>query len=229
VEKMNWLFLVIIAYIIISALRGYHKGFIKVVYSMAAILITILFVFLTAPAVGKGLRAAPFYDSLRGRCEEVVRNQAKKHIGSGVLVDSVFGFDLPEEFTKQIEGKTEQMILETMEEEGIYRNIARTLADVIIGIIAFLISLSVILLILWKIGRTLDLFEKTPGIHLTNRIFGLIAGIVRAFIVIWFVFMLIRLTPAFPASSSLIELIKENKALNDLYENNRLLELLRKK
>ncbi len=48
---MNWLYILVMGYIILSALRGYHKGFLQVVYAAAAWIVAVLFIAVTAPMV----------------------------------------------------------------------------------------------------------------------------------------------------------------------------------
>ena len=62
---MNWLYIIIMAYIVVSALRGYRRGFIRVVYSMAAFLITIIFITFSMPMITKIIREqTPIADSI---------------------------------------------------------------------------------------------------------------------------------------------------------------------
>ncbi len=172
---MNWLYIVTMAYIVLSALRGFHKGFLRVVYSMAALLITVVFVASAAP---------------------VIKNMLQKYT------------------------PVEQWLTAACENEE--------LAAFCMSVAAFAASLVIIWLILLYIGRKLDLFAKTPGIHIINMILGFIAGTVKAFIVIWLVFLIIKITSAVPSSASLIKLIEENDVLRSMYDQNRLLELLQK-
>lgn len=225
---MNWLYLVTMAYIVIAALRGYRRGFIKVVYSMVAILIMIGFVFLTTPVIVDALRSTSLYDTVEERCEEYAREQTERRLENGTLADSFqkSGIQLPESFARQLERGTREIILESLEAEGVYEKMAAALAEIVLGILAFIVSMIVILFILWRIGRALDLFSRAPVIHLANKIFGVFAGIIQAFVVIWLAFLLIRMTSALPVSASLVEMIDENAILRDLYEHNRLLELL---
>ena len=57
-------------------------------------------------------------------------------------------------------------------------------------------------------------------------IFGFLAGIVKAFLVIWVAFSFIELTKILPVSAALIRQIDENAVLKGLYEQNMIRDLL---
>ncbi len=59
-----------------------------------------------------------------------------------------------------------------------------------------------------------------------RSIFGFLAGIVKAFLVIWVAFSFIELTKILPVSAALIRQIDENAVLKGLYEQNMIRDLL---
>ena len=67
---MNWLYIIVMAYIVVSALRGFHKGFIRVVYSMAAILAAVVFVSVTAPYISRMIGQTAISQTLEKNCEK---------------------------------------------------------------------------------------------------------------------------------------------------------------
>lgn len=227
---MNWLYIIVMAYIVVSALRGFHKGFLRVVYSMAAWLVGIMFVAMTTPLIGHVLKNdTPLYERIEIACEEYVRTQIDKKLEDGTLLDGAVrmpGITWPEELQDILAKGTQAAVTEVLETQGIYRQITAAIADFCVNLIAFLISLAIILLIILIVGRKLDLFSKTPGIHIINMILGFFAGIVKALIIIWLFFAIVKLTAVLPSSASLIEMIEKNAVLRGLYEQNRLLELL---
>lgn len=173
-REMNWLYIVTMLYIVLSGLRGYHKGFLKVVYSMAGFLIAVLCIAFTVPPFGHALRKnKTVYHWIKARCQD------------------------------------------------------KMMAEFCIYALSFFIVLFAVIFILWRIGRMLDLFTKTPGIHLVNMIFGFFAGIVKAFLVIWTWFTFIKITSFLPVSAELIEKISEDAVLQSLYEQNRVYEILK--
>ena len=73
---MNWLYLTVMGYIVISALRGFHKGFLRVIYSVAALAVTVIFIAVTAPMFRKViLESTTIAQQMEKGSEKYVREQ----------------------------------------------------------------------------------------------------------------------------------------------------------
>lgn len=228
---MNWLYIIVMAYIVISALRGYHKGFIKVIYSTLALLVTIVLVAFMTPLIADVIEEyTPLYDQFESGCEKFVRAQiGQKLEKDGALTDDLKLLEsiLPEELEDILNLGSRKAVTDSLESQKIYQKIAKTAADFCVNFAAFLIASAAASLFLFIAGRKLDFISKIPGIHLINMIMGFLAGIVKAFIVIWTVFLIIKVTAILPSSAALIKVIEDDAVLKNLYEQNRLAELLK--
>lgn len=225
---MNWLYIIVMAYIVVCALRGFHRGFLQVIYSMAAILITVVFVSLATPYISNMIEQTAVFQKMETSCEKYVRRQIDQKLDDGVWIQDLDlpWLTLPKKLEKELGQSTGKAVSDFFEKQAVYEKAARTIAEFCANSIASFAALMIISFVLYFIGRKLDLFSKTPGIHIANMIFGFIAGIVKAFLVIWTVFLLIKITAVLPTSAALIRQIEENAVLKSLYEQNRLLELL---
>lgn len=228
---MNWLYLTVMGYIVISALRGFHKGFLRVIYSVAALAVTVIFIAVTAPMFRKViLESTTIAQQMEKGSEKYVREQIHNKLEDGTFAGStqVLWVALPKKLQKELGDASQSVIEDLLESQGIYKKMAEAIADLSVSAIAFILALIIIWLILFIIGKKLDLFSKKPGIHLVNMIFGFFAGVVKAFFVIWVVFVLIKATEILPVSAALINMIEENAVLRGLYEQNLVLDLLKK-
>lgn len=226
---MNWLYILVMGYIIFSALRGFHRGFLQVVYASAAWIIAILFIAVTAPLVYHViLEVTPLERQIETGCEKMVRKQVDRKLadGSWMELTQLPWYAVPKTLKKELNQAAKSAVPGILESQGIYQKMAHAAAEFCVGMIAFLVSFLVIALILFLVGRKLHLFSKKPGIHLVNMVFGFIAGAAKAFLVIWVVFLLIDATQILPTSAALVQLIEENAVLRGLYEQNQVLELL---
>ena len=227
---MNWLYIIVMAYIVISALRGYHRGFLRVVYSMAALLISIIFIGIMTPLAGGILRQyTPVYDQLEKGCEKLIRTQIEAKLNDdGTLSGNLNIPDgmLPSELQKLLEQGTHTSVAHVLETKEIYRRLAEPVAAYCVNMITFFVSLIVIRIILFVISKNINFVSKIPGIHLLNMILGFFAGAAKAFIVIWTFFLIIKLTAMLPFSAELIKMTESDAVLNGLYEQNRIEELL---
>lgn len=228
---MNWLYLVVMGYIVISALRGFHKGFLRVIYSVAALAVTVIFIAVAAPMFRKViLESTTIAQQIEKGSEKYVREQIQKKLEDGTLTESTRlpWVTLPKTLQKELGHASQSAIADLLESQGIYKKMAEAIADFSVSVITFFLALVIIWLILFIIGKKLDLFSRKPGIHLVNMIFGFFAGVVKAFFVIWIVFMLIKATEILPTSAALIDRIEENAVLRGLYEQNLVSDLMKK-
>ncbi|MDE6888263.1 MAG: CvpA family protein [Eubacterium sp.] len=228
---MNWLYFTVMGYIIASALRGYHKGFLRVLYSVLAIIATVIFVVAVAPAFRNVLlKSTTISQQIEKGSEKYVRKQIDKKLEDGAFSQSVKlpWVAVPKKLQKELDKAAGSAIPDILESYGIYKRMAKAAAEFCVSAIAFFLAFFIISIILYFVRRKVDWFSRKPGVHLVNMIFGFFAGIAKAFLVIWVVFILIQATEMLPISASLIEMIEENDVLRGLYEKNRLLELVKK-
>lgn len=226
---MNWFYFTVMGYIIVSALRGFHKGFLRVIYSVAALVASIVFIAVTMPLFHNLiLESTTIRQRIEAGSETYVRKQIDKKLEEGTLTESMdLAFvTLPKKLQKELNHTTQAAIPDLLESQGIYKKMAKAAADIGVSVIAFLLSFIIITVIVFIIGRKLDIFSRKPGIHLVNMVFGFFAGVVKAFLVIWVVFFVIELTKILPVSAVLLNQIEENAVLRGLYEQNLVKELV---
>lgn len=226
---MNWLYLTIMGYIVTSALWGFHRGFLRVVYSIVSLVIAIVFLSFAAPLLRNViLESTTLSQQIEAGSEKYIRKQMNEKLEDGSWTEIV-GFSslaLPKELKKELNQAAQSSVPDILESNGIYKKMAQAAADLCVTGIAFAISLVIIWVILFLIGKKLDWFSRKPGIHLVNMVFGFFAGVVKAFLVIWVVFLFIQMTQILPSSAALIRLIEDNAVLRGLYEKNLVLELM---
>lgn len=227
---MNWLYVTVMGYIVVSALRGFHRGFLRVVYSMAALAAAVLFIAVAAPALRNIiLESTTISGQLETGCEKFIKKQIDQKLEDGTFMESMelSLIVLPKKLQKELDHTAQSAIPELLKKYGIYKKMAKAAADILVSVIAFFLALIIISLILFIAGKRLDLFSKKPGIRLVNMVFGFFAGVAKAFLVIWIVFLLIQATQILPSSAAMIRMIEENAVLRGLYEQNPIVEVLK--
>lgn len=236
---MNWLYFIVMAYIVLSAVRGFHKGVIRVIYSVAALVISAVFIALATPMIGDALKEyTPIPDKIESVCEDYARKQVHKKLNDAAKAETMGvpaelpielpWVKLPKALQQELKNGTQKQAENLLETYGIYKKMAQAIADFCVSTAAFFLSSMIISAILAIVGRKLNLFSKVPGIHLVNMVLGFFAGIGKAFLVIWLVFLLIKVAEGVPVCSVLVKMIKEDVVLKGLYEQNPLLELMQK-
>lgn len=93
-------------------------------------------------------------------------------------------------------------------------------ANIILNILAFVVTLLVVQLVLWTGLTALDLFSRLPLLNLLNRIGGLAIGAVQGLLVVWVIFLIISALSATDTGMMLMEMIDQSTILRPMYEGN---------
>ena len=93
-------------------------------------------------------------------------------------------------------------------------------ANIILNIVAFVVTLLVVQLVLWTGLTALDLFSRLPLLNLINRVGGLAVGIVQGLLVVWVIFLIISALSATDIGITLMEMVDNSPILEPIYDGN---------
>lgn len=93
-------------------------------------------------------------------------------------------------------------------------------ANIVLNILAFVVTLLVVQLVLWTGLTALDLFSRLPLLNLLNRIGGLAIGAVQGLLVVWVIFLIISALSATDTGMMLMEMIDQSTILRPMYDGN---------
>lgn len=235
---MNWVLIIVLLTLAFGVLHGYHKGFLRIAYSLVAWLLALAFVSWMTPYVNQFLlENTGIYEKVEADCEEWVRQSAAERIeaetdqmssetrdGRQELAD--LGLKLPDTLLDGILEKTAGAADDFMEQTGIYTQIAQGLAEIVVQGIAFVAALILAGILLGIIQKLLGIVSRIPILKGVNRVLGTFAGAVQALLVIWIVFYIIALCGAGETGRVLVAYIYESPFLTFLYENNLVLTFI---
>ncbi len=228
---MNWLVIIVLFIIIIAMIRGFHRGFLRVLYSLVAIILLIALIGYATPHVNHFLKEnTQVHSMIAERWTDRVEDSANAAVESAAegqkeTMDAA-GIQLPEILESYVFGDGVQSAQEILDGTGVYQQAGEQMADVIVGILAFLIALLLAVIIVWIIGKATDIVNKIPVIKGINRFLGIFAGALQGFIVVWLLFMLVALISGTSIGKILISCINDSRFLYVLYENNVILEII---
>lgn len=235
---MNWVLIIVLLTLAFGILHGYHKGFLRIAYSLVAWLIALAFVSWVTPYVNQFLLDnTGIYEQVEVYCEEWVRESAAEQIetetgqaaseaGIGRQELADLGIKLPDTLLDEILDKTSGAADEFLEQTGVYTQIARGLAGFVVQGIAFVAALVLAGLMLGIIQELLGVVSRIPVLKGVNRLLGTFAGAIQALLIIWTVFYIIALCSAGDTGRVLIAYIYESPFLTFLYENNLVLTII---
>ena len=215
---MNWLLVVVLVILAGHTIKGYRRGLLRVLFSVASLLITVLFVAWATPYVSNFLKEnTKIYQKVETKCEQKVQKEEKS---TGLLEE--YGIRLPKSIEEKLFGNVEKGADGVLETSGVYKAMAEPLAQLAVDGIAFFVSLIVCAIILHLIGGVLDIASELPVIKGINQVLGLGAGLLYGLLLVWLFFYFVAVMQAFPFGQSLLAMIQQSEFLTALYEDNML-------
>lgn len=225
---MNGLLIAVLVIFIGSIIVGYWRGFVRIAFSLVAMLLTIVLVSLITPHVTNFLKEnTSIYAGLAEKCSQAVRLSAEKEADNRTDAvegeQELAGIQLPALWVRQILEKTGNTIDQTMEESGIYRVIGEYLADWILRGIAFFVAFILVSIVLKLVVGLLDILTKLPVIKGVNHLLGGVAGLAQGLLIVWLLLFLVAIACTTRMGQTMMGYIGESEFLTFLYQHNGIL------
>lgn len=99
-------------------------------------------------------------------------------------------------------------------------------ANIILNILAFVVTLLVVQLVLWTGITALDLFSRLPMLNFVNHLGGLAVGALQGLFAVWLIFLVISLFSATEIGMTLMNMVNERALLQPMYESNMFLKIV---
>ena len=224
---MNWVLMLVLLVLVCCAIYGYTKGFLRIVFSLVAWVIVLVFVSWATPHVSQWIQEnTTIYEKIEAACEESVRRAAQGKMEEGAVEQygeaGELGLDLPESVMAQIaSGAADTVLAET----GVYAGIAQSLAGFIVQGIAFVTVLILSWILVHVISALLGIVSHIPILKGVNRFTGMLAGLMQGLLIVWIAFYIVALCSAGETGRVIVSYINQSAFLKELYENNILLSL----
>lgn len=230
---MNWVLIMVLLILAVSAIIGYSKGLLRIAYSLAAWVIVLMFVAWATPHINRFLAENTMMDEkLTVYCEETMRDLSEEQMQETQSEKEAelagLGVQLPGSALEVILQKTEDAAGELLEESGAYSKMAEGMAGFLMNGISFLIALVTIWVLVQLLSQIIGIASKIPVIKGVNRFLGLFAGGLYGLTIVWLGFYMAALGSTGQIGSAIVSYIYESPFLTYLYENNLVLTLILK-
>ena len=228
---MNWVLILVLVVLVGCIASGYHRGLLRMAYSLVSWIIVMTAVFWAAPHINQYLvDNTSIYDKIVEQCEEVIRQSANERAAAAVGQREgelqELGVNVPDAVLEGILEKSTGAADEFLSESGIYTQMAMGLADFVAEGISFLIAWVFAWLLMKIISQILGIVSHIPIIKGINRTLGLFAGGIYGLLFIWIAFYVIALCNAGSTGRVLVSYIYESRFLTFLYEHNLVLTFI---
>ena len=200
---MKWLLIVVICIIAWNAVRGYTRGLLRVVYSLAACILMLTTSTMAAPYVRDNILSQTGIESvICSNIEKQIAVQGQKATGD---------FDMAN-------------IL--LQKSGAYDSISMQLTNAIMTGLSFFIVIFSLGIVEYFVRRLIRKIERVPVISTVNRVAGFGVGFIKGIVIVWLLLALISLLATSEAGQTMTLYINDSLMLKYLYENNPVMKLI---
>ena len=236
---MNIMLIAVALIFLFCLLDGLKRGFIKIVASFAATLITIVVVIVLTPYVSDVLeKVLPVESFIESTCVEVLfpesqesENQLLEKLPTVELpreaqIGLVENSKLPEVFKELILENNNTEIYKALGVKTFGEYLLKYFAKLVVNVIAFLVTFLAITIVLRTIIYMLGIISDLPVIGGLNRLAGGALGMAKGVVIIWVIFTIVTLMYDSELGAKCLQWIEENQALKFLYDNNILMNYM---
>ncbi|MDO5573879.1 MAG: CvpA family protein [bacterium] len=227
--NINFLLAAVIAILVISAVNGYRKGFLRIAISLFNIILVICIVTVISPYVSNYLtNHTKVYDHLKQKVVEVFADNNAQYDNTieENQIKTIESYDLPEIITScLINNNTSEVyheLMVTLFEEYV----AGYLAKMIINAISFIGCFLMLWIFIWFILFSADIIARIPIIKGFNKLLGLFAGLVKGLLIVWVGFFIAIIFFGNTIGSKMLTSINSSVILTLLFNNNLLAKFI---
>lgn len=214
--------LIVILILVIFAVIGYKRGLIRSAITLCSSLLALVLSFIVYPAINMILKLTPMYTSIY---EGVFKKIEAVDFGKGIqsqgnaIVENITW--LPEFLTMQIKNNNNTAMYELLGVKTIQEYIGIYIANMIVSMIAILITWFLLKVILGTVLRMLaSIIEHLPVISSFNHGSGLIFGLVKGIVTLSVIGLIIPLFITLPAFQDISQSIEASTLTKWMYDNN---------
>lgn len=219
---MSSMMIISLGVVAASAFWGLHKGFLKTVLSMVALLATILIVIWVTPKVEDFLRESTTVQSYV--TEKVVTALTERQQIESE--DSIDELSIPAIWKNVLKKHNNEETYHLLGVSALHEYVGVYLGELVIQVMAFLISMVVVSIGIHLLFLAVDLLSHFPVIHGVNKMAGFGLGFVRGILLLWIFAMILTIFSQYSWSQTLLSEIQESSLLTILYDHNLFVRIL---
>lgn len=241
---MNWLLIIVILIIAWNIAIGYNRGFLRIIYSLLAWVLVVGISTAATPYVKEVLQQNTdieakieqnVKDSLKEKVESesnIQKEQLKSNVDDSLQQSQEYQIlqqleiELPQPAIDKLFDSSADTAGEMIEQSGIYDGIASQIASMAMDGIAYVITFILVGIVCTILSQALKIIERIPIISGINKWFGIAAGTLKGFVIVWIFMAIAAMSCTSGFGKSMISYIYESPFLKFIYENNLILKLI---
>ncbi len=234
---MNQLEIIVLLVIILFALSGFRKGFVRKLTAMLSLAGSIVLVSLLLPYLTQFLKEqTPVYPYLVEQCQNAVSSRIGENVTQNIpdlriLPDEVQtqiiqSLPLPEFLQDQLVKYNNNAGYLSLGVSTFQDYVINYVATAILNAVSFILAVLLVHIALWFVTRFLDQLARVPGIRLANRLAGGALGLVQGLLALCLFFLLLSVFEATSQGQAILRMVRESEVLSFMYETNLLLHIV---
>lgn len=229
---MNWLLVIILIVVALSAVIGYYRGFVRTVLSMVFLILVMILSGWISPYIGNALEEhTQITETIRSACTELLEDALNGQVqttGEDVQEQENYlaSLGLPSDLFHGVMNDENLQNVQQQQTESVAAAAADYLTGLAVNGIVFVASFLLAWIIVRILMRIADAFAELPVIGFFNRICGGLVGILRGLLWVWIFFIILTIFVGTGWGRSCMQAVREDLFLSFLYDNNLILRVL---
>ena len=228
---MNIFTWIVLLVLLLFALRGYRRGFVRTFVSIVFFFLAVVLVQFFTPYVSGFLKEhTPIYHYVKelGRQVFASEDEGVKEASRLEQTQIIEDLPLPETLKEELLKNNNKAGYERLSVGSFSDYIAGYMADLILNLITYVVALLVVFALLRIASMALDILTHIPILHGLNHVFGFLIGLAQGVVVVWIVFLVVTICSSTQLGAQLLGMIYESPILDALYDSNLFLRWLLK-
>lgn len=224
---MNIVFVIVLLILVFSAINGWRKGLLGMIYGLISWVCILIFIIWASPYIDQYLRErTSLPETIQQKTEQSVNDKINQLSEGAKDGQEQIWNNLLEELPEPLREGIQEAIpqtetsAESVADTTVSQMIAEKFADLMIRGIAVLIAFVIAQLVVWFVGNVINTVGEAPVVSGINGFLGFATGVVQGFLYVWILMYLVTLTSANEISQQIIAYIHQNPFVTYLYQHN---------
>lgn len=227
----GFLLMCTLIFLVYMSYMGSRKGVIRLVYNIAALILSmVLSQCLAAAVTGFISQNTSLYETVREQTDKYVQDNIRSELAEAAAGSSAADvLSLPKVVSDVLYdsdsagGEAEKILNSDIASVGadkVCGYISEVLAAIVTKALISIIIFVIVIIAINVLGNAMNILYYIPGINTLNKAAGAIVGFAQGLIIIWIVCIVIMMFAGTEAGNTLYSAIDGNKVLSFIYDTN---------
>ena len=222
---------IVILFLLLCFFYGFRRGFLKIVLTTLALVVTIVAAGLIAPHLTDWLETTFIGKSVEKSIDSYVetkiepKSEAIVNKTKEMQEEIIQALPLPKFLRKDISNKNDESEYKLLDVKNFKEYISTRLSRIVLQAICYILLLIVIYAVLRIILKIVGVIGKIPVIGGINRLLGAILCVIEGVLILWCICLLLTAISGTSVGIAALNVVEESPVLKLIYNNNLLVTL----